>query len=336
MKRKILDIENPYEYMLDKLNNYNGMVRYEIPFDYSEWARDSRQLTLWKIVLVDILTKKNSIEPFTYIDYINGKILIVERITMKYTLTIEIPYKNKSNYYNYIIEVNNVIDHNGCVLVAVNNNIYNLSFFLVIETNNLEQINNIKTITLRYKLKINNEIGFNEVIDSIFTKSFNYVTLMANIDINTLEDMLAPLVYFKDEKNKIFISYSHKDKYLVKSIIEKLKIQGFNMWIDELEIDIGDNILDKVNQGINECDLAMVFLSNNTITSLFAKHEFKIFFNKIIYTQDKTNKWFIVKLDDVELDKIYSGLGGYLYYQIENEIDFDDLVSKLNFKLNKL
>ncbi len=51
-------------------------------------------------------------------------------------------------------------------------------------------------------------------------------------------------------KKKIFISYSYQDKDFVEWLKSNLAGLGFEFWYDQEEINIGDSIKEKVNEGI--------------------------------------------------------------------------------------
>jgi hypothetical protein len=52
---------------------------------------------------------------------------------------------------------------------------------------------------------------------------------------------------------KIFISYNHSSKELVKKFVDKLRIEGYkNIWFDETEIHLGDELSKKMEQGIRD------------------------------------------------------------------------------------
>lgn len=71
----------------------------------------------------------------------------------------------------------------------------------------------------------------------------------------------------------IFISYSHVDKESVEPIIETLEEKGFYVWIDEREMQVGDDIVQKINHGLERSKLFAIVLSKNSVNSPWVKQE---------------------------------------------------------------
>ena len=78
------------------------------------------------------------------------------------------------------------------------------------------------------------------------------------------------------KKKHIFISYSHKDKEFTNRLVDDLRSQGLDVWIDDGEIKIGDYLIDRISDGIKSCLLFICIVSKNYKTSKWCKHEIKI------------------------------------------------------------
>ena len=78
--------------------------------------------------------------------------------------------------------------------------------------------------------------------------------------------------------------------------------------------------------------MPLLFLSENTKQAMFAQEELNIFYREVIYQQSSNKNWFLVKTDDVDLDEIYRGLGGYKYFSI-NDYSIEDLYKAVYKKL---
>jgi hypothetical protein len=91
-----------------------------------------------------------------------------------------------------------------------------------------------------------------------------------------------PIIYAEEWKKtnssneeKIFISYNHSSKEFVKKFVDKLKKEGYkNIWFDETEIHVGDELSKKMEQGIRDCPIFISFISNNYIWSKNCRKEF--------------------------------------------------------------
>lgn len=81
---------------------------------------------------------------------------------------------------------------------------------------------------------------------------------------------------------KVFLSHSSKDKKFVKKISEALISQGYHTWYDDNEILIGDSITTKIDKGLRESDVVLVFLSKNSVESNWFNEEWRAkFFRQV-------------------------------------------------------
>lgn len=73
---------------------------------------------------------------------------------------------------------------------------------------------------------------------------------------------------------KIFISHATEDKErFVLEFAEKLQSKGVKVWYDEWEIKYGDSIVSKIFDGIEECDVFLIILSETSIQKPWVKEE---------------------------------------------------------------
>jgi hypothetical protein len=73
--------------------------------------------------------------------------------------------------------------------------------------------------------------------------------------------------------SKVFISYSHADRATAVSIATHLQEAGADVWIDSWQIEVGDSILEKINDGISTSDFLVVLLSKASVGSRWVKEE---------------------------------------------------------------
>lgn len=71
----------------------------------------------------------------------------------------------------------------------------------------------------------------------------------------------------------IFISYSHKDKEFVDKLAAHLIKNKARVWIDKWELNLGDSIISKVQDAIQEASALLVILSKNSTQSEWCKKE---------------------------------------------------------------
>lgn len=261
---------------------------------------------------------------------------------MRYKFNVEIPYGKRNRYFEFIVAVNDLVTSSGMVSLWVNNNPYSLQSFLLVETN--ENGAEISELVKKYGLKNDTSKGIDEYLSELSIRKWNTMTIMGGrISVGMAyglyefadEDVLEKNGYKQDDRkrNKIFISYCHKNKDAVLEYVDKMEKAGLYLWIDKQEIDAGDNILEKIMSGIEESDLCITFVSKATVEAQFARHELTTIWHKVIYNK---KKWFIVKLDDVDIEEIYCGLSQYLYYDIHDSSDTEDLINAVERKLSKM
>ncbi|MGB6873636.1 MAG: toll/interleukin-1 receptor domain-containing protein [Dehalococcoidia bacterium] len=75
--------------------------------------------------------------------------------------------------------------------------------------------------------------------------------------------------------NKLFISYSSLDKEIARSIAVDLQANGFDVWLDEWKIKIGECIMRSVEKGIDEADFVILLLSKNSVKSGWVETEWR-------------------------------------------------------------
>jgi len=63
---------------------------------------------------------------------------------------------------------------------------------------------------------------------------------------------------------KLFISHASEDKVaFVRPLVEALEAAGFQVWLDEVSLKVGDSIWKGISDGLRECDFGVVVLSKN-------------------------------------------------------------------------
>lgn len=317
-----------------------------IPVKEFSFHSDYRILDLFRWQM-ELLFSAHKIDVKSIYDYNIENIIfykVGKKMGIPLTWTIQIPYDSRSKYLATVKRLNQVVPLSGCITLFVDNNPYQLEAFLVIES--LEKKNEIEQIIQDSSLKLTNSKGLPEFISEMTDRNWNMASFPP-ADDTAVEKAFQKLFLFAEkdalqakgycperqmERPHLFISYSHADKETVSTIVAYMKSHGFNCWWDEQEIDIGDSIVERVHQGIQECTLAIVFLSHATESAMFAKHELRTFLQEKIYNQ---KDWFLVRLDDVNPDKIIEGLSAYKYFDYFGN-NKQELAEAIQKKLQKL
>lgn len=106
----------------------------------------------------------------------------------------------------------------------------------------------------------------------------------------------------KFKNKKVFLSHSSIDKSLVISVALDLKKYGIDTWLDAFDILPGESIVTKINQGLNDCEFVLLFLSQNSVKSNWVTKEWET----ILWDEVNSNKVKIIpiKLEQCDIPKI--------------------------------
>lgn len=82
--------------------------------------------------------------------------------------------------------------------------------------------------------------------------------------------------------SKIFVSYSSMDKPAVLQLSKDLERYGFGVWLDEWEIRVGDPIVQKIQEGIEQADYIAVWLTRHAVKSGWVQREWQARYDEVI------------------------------------------------------
>ena len=60
---------------------------------------------------------------------------------------------------------------------------------------------------------------------------------------------------------KVFLSHSTKDKQFVQAVAAELEAEKIEPWLCEVDIEFGDNFVAKIDEGLRDADLTILFWS---------------------------------------------------------------------------
>lgn len=121
----------------------------------------------------------------------------------------------------------------------------------------------------------------------------------------------------------VFLSHNHKDKEFVRRLARDIECHGIRVWIDEAEMNIGDSLVQKIREGIDNVDYFAVVLSSNSIDAPWVKNELDVAMN---YQIEGKLKILPMILENVELP---SFLVGKLYSNFSKLSDYDNELEKV-------
>lgn len=129
-------------------------------------------------------------------------------------------------------------------------------------------------------------------------------------------------------KPSIFLSHSSKDKEFVRRLAKDLHQAGAQVWIDDGEIKLGDSLIEKISEGVDEMDYLAVVLSKNSVESEWVKREINIALTGEVI--NKKVKVLPLVLDDCKIpaflrDKLRADFSRPEKYQVSFEMIVDKL-----------
>jgi hypothetical protein len=71
----------------------------------------------------------------------------------------------------------------------------------------------------------------------------------------------------------IFISYSQKDSRFVDVLASNLAIRRHNIWMDRWELNVGDSLIDKIQNALTASSAILIVLSKHSVGSQWCKKE---------------------------------------------------------------
>jgi TIR domain len=127
----------------------------------------------------------------------------------------------------------------------------------------------------------------------------------------------------------VFISHSSHDKVFVRKLASGLLAEGFPVWLDSWELDLGDSLLDKIYDGIDTSSVVLLVISRTALESGWVNREL----NAAITKEQQIGRKFLIpiKIDDCEpplkvADRLYADFS----------LSFSASLSKLIETLTKL
>lgn len=83
----------------------------------------------------------------------------------------------------------------------------------------------------------------------------------------------------------VFLSHAHEDKPFARRLAADLRNAGHAVWIDEAEINIGDSLIKKIREGLDQVDFVCAILSAASLESEWVQKELEIASNRELTDQ---------------------------------------------------
>ena len=75
---------------------------------------------------------------------------------------------------------------------------------------------------------------------------------------------------------ELLLSHSSQDNPFVKRLADRLRNEGATVWIDEAEIKIGDSLIVKIAEGIDNVDFVAAIISSHSVKSAWVQKELNL------------------------------------------------------------
>jgi TIR domain len=79
----------------------------------------------------------------------------------------------------------------------------------------------------------------------------------------------------------IFVSHSSLDKYFANKLYNDLTDSGYDVWLDEHEIESGEILSNSITSGLHKIDVFIIIISNNSIKSKWVSMEIDFILEKV-------------------------------------------------------
>lgn len=81
----------------------------------------------------------------------------------------------------------------------------------------------------------------------------------------------------------VFLSHTAADKAFVRKLARDLDNHGVKYWLNEAEIKVGESLIEKIRQGLDEVDYVAVILSPHSVASPWVQREVDVAMNQEIH-----------------------------------------------------
>ena len=103
---------------------------------------------------------------------------------------------------------------------------------------------------------------------------------------------------------KIFISYSHVDKVVVKEVVTLLETNKHEVWIDDGSLDPSAAINTEIQEAIHRSDYVIVFLSKHSVRSKWVQQEvYEALYQEL---KNEKSKLIPIKIEGCELPRAFT------------------------------
>lgn len=267
------------------------------------------------------------------------------------TYVFELDYGKRTSEKAFIKSIlrNHDTDYLVGIGICVNNNPYNFEFYLFLNFEGDEKPFEdwLQSNYPEKRRKYNYFIG--DFIYSLRSRGYNIVTFIGESEVDLTISENANDIFLFPEKTlmgsvfrgglverdfKVFLSYSGNDKTIINEVFDRLQKSEINVWYAEYEIIPGDNIPDKINEGLSSSDVGILLLSKNYLDPIsgWPKSEMNYF----IQSRMASNPNNIICLNlDLRHEEIPALLQPLKYINVSEPRAIDTLIRVLEIRIDQ-
>lgn len=186
----------------------------------------------------------------------------------------------------------------------------------------LEMLTRIKVLNLEIaQLRI---VGDNYYLCTQLLSELLFITdILTNRYIN--------ITYLQKEKDmKVFISHATRDLEFARALATDIMDKGYNVFLDDWSIDLGENIINKINEGLEESQILIPIISESFIESVFCLDEWTSFYMR--FAKTRQNSILPLLIDETDIPTLLSAIK---YFRFTDGESYRKFLTQLGKALKK-
>ena len=177
----------------------------------------------------------------------------------------------------------------------VNNVPYNLEFFVgaSYDRPGKDDMDEMKRLFEDAGLRYRQDLTLQKLFQKMGSRRFDSYAISEEADVDIVMKNAFVFAEISDLEKKgygmspfgkekqVFISHSSKDKEEVEKLIPYLNGAGLPVWFDKYSIHVGDSIVDKVQEGLDEAESVIFWITEHFLDSSWCRYEMSAFIKKL-------------------------------------------------------
>lgn len=148
---------------------------------------------------------------------------------------------------------------------------------------------------------------------------------------NILTEKYIDIRFLRKEKDmKVFISHASNDLTFARCLATDIMERGYEVFLDDWSIDLGENIINKINEGLEESQILIPIISQEFLKSVFCLDEWTSFYMR--FAKIKKESILPLIIDDSDIPPIMSAIK---YFRTKDGYSYQEYLSKLVSVLKK-